>query len=294
MHIYLEITNSCNRKCSFCPGTTRPPLFVTPERFEERLKKVLPLADLVSMHLLGEPLFHPHFPEILAIGSRLKAPLQLTTNGTLLAHHKDLLLSEEHTLRQINFSLQALDPVKERKLLENILFFCLESVERRPEMYINLRLWNLPEDFSANAKNRFVYMLLQKFFPDFPLDPEFSPGRKSKKITGRLYLHSDSLFHWPGDPAQTASKVLTASSLPVPGKCRGLLDQCGVLADGTLVPCCLDADGRIDLGNLDLASSLEELLTSPRANRMRESLQRGLLIEDLCKNCSYCKRFNRE
>lgn len=292
MHIYLEITNCCNRNCSFCPGTSRAPLFITPERFRERLRKVLPHADLVSLHLQGEPLFHPHFPEILAIGSEEKAPLQLTTNGTLLAHHKDLLLSEAHTLRQINFSLQALDLTKERKLLENILFFCLECVEKRPEVYINLRLWNLPEDFSANSKNKFVYMLLQKFFPEFPLEPEFSPGRKSRKITGRLYLHCDSLFQWPGDPEATASKLLKASSLPVPGKCRGLVEQVGILADGTLVPCCLDSEGRIDLGNLDKVSCLEQLLDCPRANRMREALQRGLLIEELCKNCTYCKRFN--
>ena len=108
MRAYLEITTVCNRKCPFCAGTARKEEFLSPERFQARLKKVLPYADTILLHLMGEPLLHPRFESIAEICRKLDARVCLVTNGTLL-NGKEALLLENPAFRQINFSLHSLD-----------------------------------------------------------------------------------------------------------------------------------------------------------------------------------------
>ena len=66
--------------------------------------------------------------------------------------------------------------------------------------------------------------------------------------------------------------------------CKALLKQIGILADGTLVPCCLDHNGDVALGNL-LKQSLEEILASPRAQAMIEGFKHHQATEPLCETC---------
>ncbi|MCI5571953.1 MAG: SPASM domain-containing protein, partial [Prevotella sp.] len=54
--------------------------------------------------------------------------------------------------------------------------------------------------------------------------------------------------------------------------------------DGSLVPCCLDHDGDIILGNL-LHQSLEEILSSPRAQALIDGFRHHKATESLCQNC---------
>ena len=74
--------------------------------------------------------------------------------------------------------------------------------------------------------------------------------------------------------------------------CYGLRDQLGVLCDGTVVPCCLDHEGDLALGNL-LTDSMEDILGSPRARAIFEGFSRGQAAEELCRKCGYARRFSR-
>ena len=74
--------------------------------------------------------------------------------------------------------------------------------------------------------------------------------------------------------------------------CYGLRDQFGVLSDGSVVPCCLDHDGDITLGNiLDTDASLEEILSSERAQKIKNGFTRRYASEELCRRCGYAQRF---
>ena len=75
------------------------------------------------------------------------------------------------------------------------------------------------------------------------------------------------------------------------GFCYGMLDHVGVLADGTVVPCCLDADGEITLGNI-FESDLSEILASPRARAIADGFKHHQKVEPLCRRCGYSKRFD--
>ena len=266
MRAYLEITTLCNRSCSFCAGTQRKKEFLSPERFEERLKKVLPVTDDLFLHLMGEPLLHPAFEEIGEYCRIYGVKVTLVTNGTLLAGKEEYLLNNP-AFRQINFSLHALqkDSLPDRKILENILSFCEKAATVRPEMYINLRLWNQHSN-EEKTSGELNTLLLSAIGERFPLPPteqlQFSPGRKSKHLSGRIYLNMDTVVQWP----ETEKEVLHEK-----GFCHGMRDQFGVLTDGRIVPCCLDTEGKVSLGNIDTVTGINEILYSPEA----ESIRRG-------------------
>ena len=288
MRAYLEITTVCNRRCPFCAGTARKEVFLSPERFRERLKKVLPYADTIFLHLMGEPLLHPQFGSIAEICNTLDAKVCLVTNGTLL-EGKEALLLENPAFRQINFSLHALDEKspRDREKLERILSFARSAQVKRPELYINLRLWNMngPRGEQSAERNAF---LLSRIGESFPLPcsglPAFSPGRKSLRLAGRIYLNRDSVFQWPEREKETSS---------VKGFCHGMRDQFGVLADGRIVPCCLDTEGRLALGNLDETEDAATILFSPEAEEIRRGFEKGIAVKEFCKKCSFRTRFRK-
>ena len=72
--------------------------------------------------------------------------------------------------------------------------------------------------------------------------------------------------------------------------CLGLREQIAVLCDGTAVPCCLDHEGDVPLGNL-LEQSLEEILAGPRARELVRGFSEGRPSEELCRRCGFAPRF---
>jgi len=282
--VYVEITNICNLRCDFCAGTARAPASMQPAFFEHVLKQVAPLTGQVCLHVLGEPLLHPHFDAIMSLCAAAGLEVNLTTNATLLPGKRDFLL-QSRALRQINFSMQSLRRGEEldRNTLEAILEFSRQALVLRPELYINFRLWTLEDlhspahgDFNAAVQKSIAAGLGCKIQP-------LPPGRKSLKLTGRAYLHMDTVFAWPGD---LGTRERTN------GFCHALATHCTILADGTVCPCCLDADGRIALGNIH-ETPLNAILGSPRALAMAEGFAAGRLVEKVCRHCTYCRRFKR-
>jgi radical SAM protein with 4Fe4S-binding SPASM domain len=280
--IYVEITNICNLRCDFCPGTSRAPASMQPAFFRRVLGHVAPLTRQVCLHVLGEPLLHPHFPEIMDLCAEAGLEVNLTTNGMLLGRRAQTLI-KAGALRQVNFSLQALRTTGgiDMDALNGILDFTLTVSRIRPELYVNLRLWTLDNLRDAPAGS-FNTLVLERIAERLGIArPAPSRGRKSLRLLGRVYLHADTAFSWPGDMTAEESKR---------GFCHALSTHCAILADGTVCPCCLDADGRLALGSLHEAG-LEEILDSPRAKAMREGFDRGWLVEEICRRCTYCRRF---
>jgi radical SAM protein with 4Fe4S-binding SPASM domain len=280
--VYVEITNICNLRCDFCAGTTRRPASMDPAFFEHVLRQIAPLTGQVCLHVLGEPLLHPHFGTIMDLCADAGAQVNLTTNATLLPEKSGLLL-QSRALRQINFSMQSLrrGDGLDHDTLEAILEFSRQAACLRPELYINFRLWTL-DSLNAPVRSDFNAAVLARVAASLGCEtPHLPPGRKSARLAGRAYLHLDTVFDWPGD--------LTTQEREH-GFCHALSTHCAILADGTVCPCCLDADGRIALGNLHDAP-LDAILDSPRARAMAAGFAAGRLAEEICRHCTYCRRF---
>ncbi|HXT00633.1 MAG TPA: radical SAM/SPASM domain-containing protein [Elusimicrobiota bacterium] len=281
--IYVEISNVCNLKCDFCPEVARDKDVMDAGLFARIVADAAPLAEQVCLHLMGEPLTHPRFAELIDICAARSLPVNLTTNGTLLsAERTDALLSP--IVRQVNFSLHSFEanfPGQDiGSYIEKIFAFTRKAFEKRPDLYVNYRLWNL--DGSEASKNDALISRIEKAF-GVELEKQIDVRwRKGRHVVNRLYLHFDSRFEWPNPAAPLLSET---------GTCRALSSHLGVLTDGTVVPCCLDKEGVTVLGDAR-RQTLSEALAGERAAAMARGFAQGRLVEDLCRRCAFIARFD--
>ncbi|WP_097027927.1 radical SAM/SPASM domain-containing protein [Clostridium peptidivorans] len=284
---YIEVTNVCNLACSFCPQTQRKSEFMSIETFEKILDQIRPHTDYIYLHVKGEPLLHPEIDKLLDLSYEKGLKVNITTNGTLINKAKDKLIAKP-ALRQINFSLHSFDGNEggedKDSYINNIISFTKEALSST-NMLISLRLWNLDQDNATNLqrqRNRHILQIIENEFNlDYKIEEKIVPGR-GIKISDRLYLNQDYEFKWPSlDEDEDAGK----------GFCHGLRNQVAILVDGTVVPCCLDGEAVINLGNIN-NTNFSEIIEGERANNLFNGFSEGKVVEELCRKCGYRKRFN--
>ncbi len=271
--IYLEISNLCNLNCAFCPGTGRKKHVMTEEEFSLLIRKLRPWTDYLYFHLMGEPLLHPRLAEFLDLAAQHGFKVILTTNGTLVPKLQDVLLSSP-ALHKVNISLHAFEANDIPCTFEDYLSGCLAYGKAAEGRKLTVfRLWN---QGGADALNQKILSTVETWFPK-----PWKQTRRGIAIGDRVFLEYGDKFDWPD---------LTAKDVGEQVFCYGLRDQIGVLCDGTVVPCCLDHEGDLALGNL-FENTLEEILTSPRAAAIYEGFSRHIAAEELCRKCGYARRF---
>lgn len=273
--IYLEIGNICNLRCSFCPGTKRAPRMLTPEEFHILASRVRDYTEYLYFHLMGEPLLHPQLPALLAEAERLAFKVMITTNGTLLPEKGGLLLVSP-SVHKVNLSLQSFEANSSGEM-ESYLRGCVDFVKEAAFRGIlcEFRLWN---QGGLDSRNQEILTFLHRAFPD-----PWQESRNGQKLGDRVWLDPGERFDWP---------ELELEEVRQTGFCYGLRDQIGILCDGTVVPCCLDHNGDIPLGNL-FEQELREILESPRARAVYEGFSSRKVVEPLCKRCGYATRFQK-
>lgn len=272
--IYLEISNVCNLSCAFCPGTRRSPHIMTEPEFSSLLSKLRPYTDFLYFHLMGEPLLHPQLARFLELAGEEGFRVILTTNGTLLKKQQNVLLSSP-ALHKVNISLHAFEAndlsVPFDTYLEECFAFGKAAEAQKIVVY---RLWN------NGGKDTMNNRILSQMHNHFPAP--WKTESRGIRIGERVYLEYGDKFDWPDLTAPDGGETCF---------CYGLRDQIGILCDGTVVPCCLDHEGDIPLGNLhreDLASILE----SPRAQAIYRGFSGKKATENLCRRCGYARRFH--
>ena len=277
--IYIEITNRCNLSCDFCHGTRRPPRTMTPGEFETLALKLRGETDYLYLHVLGEPLLHPQLPELLAIAHRLGFRTCLVSNGTLLPRQKDALLSAPG-LHKLSVSLHSFEGNGRQDAAAPYLEGVWQAAQRLSSRGVlcALRLWNGGGLDRRNGE--ILSFLSKKLGRDVTALPTDRLG--NRRLGEGLFLEPGERFDWP-DPAAPDSGTEF---------CHGLRSQIAVLCDGTVVPCCLDSEGRLALGNLH-RQELAEILVSPRATAMATGFSRRQPSEELCRRCGYAARFSR-
>ena len=279
--VYLEITNVCNLSCDFCPGTRRAKHFLSPDQFRTLAEKIRPHTEYLYLHLMGEPLLHPQLEQLLTIAEELQFKVMLTTNGTLLTQRCPLLCRCS-AVQKISISLHSFEGNSPSGTLDDYLNQCISFAKQAAAAgkRCAFRLWNLDGDNTtgANSQNRHILDVLHAAFPG-----EWKTDWKGSTLSPRIYLEWGEKFEWPDLNAQETGST---------SFCYGLRDHIGVLCDGTVVPCCLDHEGDIPLGNL-FAQPLDEILSSPRAQTIYNGFSNGMACEELCRKCGYSTRFTK-
>ena len=258
--VYVEITNNCNLACKFCPHNKREPKFISMDEYKIILSKLEGYTKYLYLHVLGEPLLHPLINDLINEASRTYN-VNITTNGYLIDRIKD-----NHNIRQINISLHSFDP-KYSSLEEymNKIFMVIDNLSS--DTYFSLRLW------TNNPYSKDILELINKHFNTNILEID------TIKLKENVYLDTDSEFIWPSLNNNICENI---------GTCYALKDQIGILVDGTIVPCCLDSEGIIKLGNI-YNDKMEDIINSTRYKDMLEGFKNNKKIEELCKHCKFNK-----
>lgn len=270
--VYVEITNQCNRNCSFCPGTARRPGMMTLEQFSEAAEKLQGVTKYLYYHLMGEPLTHPALPDMIRRATELGFKSAITTNGSLLPSRGKAIL--DAGVYKVNISVHSFEEGSVESY-KSYISGCMDFADEASKAgtLVVFRLWNQGYDEGRNIS---TLDLMHERFPG-----QWKEGSRGIQIQDRLYLEYGERFEWPDMEAQDRGNRVF---------CYGLRDHFAILCDGTVVPCCLDHDGDIPLGNI-FREDLTQILSSPRAKAMVEGFSCRKAPEELCRKCGYARRF---
>ncbi len=270
--VYIEITNICNMNCSFCHGHSRAPRQMTMEEFALILDKIKGQTEYIYYHLMGEPLLHPELASFLSLARDRGYKSIITTNGTLVSARGEEILSSG--VHKVNLSLHSFEEDDEdtlRSYIKELSKFSIKAFEKGT--IVVFRLWNKGYD---NGKNELVMKLLEE-----NLSGEWVENRQGFKLRDKIFVEFGERFQWPDKNEEIKGDKFF---------CYGLKDQFGILSDGRVVPCCLDSEGEINLGNI-FKEDINDILNSQRAKAMVDSFRCKEASEELCKRCGYARRF---
>ena len=272
--VYVEITNICNMNCSFCHGHHRAPRQMSTEEFAYILSKLTEQTKYIYYHLMGEPLTHPQLHHFIKMAGERGYKSIITTNGTRLHIRQDELLAAG--VHKVNISLHSFEDGSNEDYVRYIhhLADFAKSAANAGTIVV-FRLWNKGYD---NGKNDFALDVLKQNIPG-----DWTNNTRGIRIRDKIFIEMDERFEWPDNNAEIKGNKFY---------CYGLKSQFGILIDGTVVPCCLDSDGIINLGNI-FHDDINTILTSERASNMLKGFQCSKATEGLCQRCGYAQRFVR-
>lgn len=270
--VYIEITNVCNLNCSFCHGHSRAERFMSLNEFREILSKLDGKTSYIYYHLMGEPLLHEELPVFIREASSRGFSSVITTNGTLLSEKGKALI--DSGVYKVNISLHSFEEDNtsaHRDYLKEVITFA--DVASKAGIIVVMRLWNNGFD---EGRNDNVLKLLRAC-----LDGEWAENTRGIRIRDKLHIEWGDRFEWPDRAADIQGDEVF---------CYGLRDHFGILCDGTVVPCCLDSDGVINLGNV-FNEDIDGILTSSLAQGICEGFSKRRAVHELCRRCGYARRF---
>jgi MoaA/NifB/PqqE/SkfB family radical SAM enzyme len=254
--IYVEITNRCNLACPFCPPTRRKADFMPRERFDRVLGRLEGFGTQLYFHVKGEPLLHPELEGFLSDARERGFSVSITTNGTLLEEKANLLLAAGN-IKKLSVSLHSHWGAGDAQGYWRGVEAFLDLHRLTPAFDVSLRLWNrLGGQLPAGDKE--LMSLMETRYPLLAEWEKAPADADALKLAPRVYLNLAEEFTWPD---------LDLPSINEGGLCYALRNQVAILVDGTVVPCCLDGEGVISLGNI-LKTPLAEILDSPRAQAL--------------------------
>lgn len=260
--IYVEITNNCNLNCNFCIKNSRKIEYLDIDKFKKLLSKIENYTDYLYFHVLGEPLMHPKINELIDIASD-KFKVNITTNGYLINK-----IINNKNIRQINISLHSYDE-KYGISLEEYLNNIFKTVDVLKEnTYISYRFW---------TDNKNSEIILNKINEKYNSKLNIDNIKNNTTISKNIFISISKQFEWPD---------LENENYNFKRKCYGLVEHIGILVDGTVVPCCLDTKGIVNLGNIYF-NELNDIINSEKYRKMMEGFKNNRRVEELCKKCNF-------
>jgi radical SAM protein with 4Fe4S-binding SPASM domain len=285
--VHIEITNICNLKCTFCPPKILPNGIMSLEKFDDLNVQLKPYTKELAYHMVGDPLVLTNLADYLNISLKHDLKVNITTTANNINEkHYDALMNP--TIKQINFSINSYNANSHKKSLDEYLNPILDFVKfaqsKNHEYFINFRIWNLDEEKSAKDFNKKVFDRINETFnSNIDIEEVYKERPKNIRIARKIFFNFDEYFTWPALQNEIVSKT---------GFCYGLDSHFGILTSGDVVPCCLDQNACINLGNTN-TTQLEDILNSKRVKAIQKGFKNNILVEELCQKCEYRTRFDK-
>ncbi|WRG14944.1 SPASM domain-containing protein [Helicobacter pylori] len=273
--IYIELSDICGLQCSFCPNPKNIRGVMSLELFEKVCKEAAPLTPIITLHVLGDPCKLKNLNRYLSTAKRFSLKVDLVTSGVYLRDFEALL---QDVIYQISISLDAgLDnhnKLNQHRYIQKILEFCRYKFEKNSEVFLNLRI----QDGTLDKHQNLIKPFLESF-ECVSLETLISQGRV--RLFKKSFLNIQKTFKWPN--LNAPNPLNQESKIPY---CYGLIKQIAILSNGVVVPCCMDTQANINLGDLN-HTPLKDVLKSQKAMAIKTHFLKGEALELLCKNCSY-------
>ncbi|MGL2434855.1 radical SAM/SPASM domain-containing protein [Helicobacter pylori] len=273
--IYIELSDICGLQCSFCPNPKNIRGEMPLELFEKICKEAAPLTPIITFHVLGDPCKLKNLNHYLNAAKRFSLKVDLVTSGAYLHDFETLL---QDAIYQISISLDAgLDnhnKLNQHRYIQKILEFCRYKCEKNSEVFLNLRI----QDSTLEKHQNLIKPFLESF-ECVSLETLKSQGRA--RLFKKSFLNIQKTFKWPD--LNAPNPLNQESKIPY---CYGLIKQIAILSNGVVVPCCMDTQAHINLGDLN-HMPLKDILNSQKAMAIKTHFLKGEALELLCKNCSY-------
>ena len=285
--MHIEITNICNLKCTFCPPKIQPNGIMSLEKFDDLNAQLKPYTKELAYHIVGDPLVLTNLAEYLNISLKHDLKVNITTTANNINEkHYDALMNP--TIKQINFSINSYNANSHKKSLDEYLNPMLDFVKfaqsKKHEYFMNFRIWNLDEEKSAKEFNKKVFDKINETFnSNIDIEEVYNEKPKNIRIARKIFFNFDEYFSWPTLQNEIVSKT---------GFCYGLDSHFGILTNGDVVPCCLDQNACINLGNTN-TTQLDDILSSQRVKAIQKGFKNNILVEELCQKCEYRTRFDK-
>ena len=286
--VHIEITNICNLKCTFCPPKILPNGTMSLEKFDDINAQLKPYTKELAYHIVGDPLVLSNLHEYLNISLKheLKVNITTTANNINKKHYVALM---NPSIKQINFSINSYNANSHKKTLDEylnpILDFVKFAQEQKHEYFINFRIWNLDEEKSAKEFNTKVFDKINETFnTSINIEEVYKERPKNIRIDRKIFFNFDEYFNWPSLQNEVVSTK---------GFCYGLDSHFGILTSGDVVPCCLDQNACINLGNTN-NTQISDILNSNRVKAIQNGFRRNEVVEELCQKCEYRTRFDKK
>ncbi len=245
---------------------------MTMDEFTVITEKLKGITEYIYYHLMGEPLTHPLLPDFIKHASSMGYRSIITTNGSLLEKRGCEIISAG--VYKVNISVHSFEDGTDEEYLTYIND-CLDFADEASAegVIVILRLWNRGYDEGRNIDT--LELIKARFGGEWKESP------RGFRIRPRLHIEYGDRFDWPDANADYLGEKVY---------CYGMKDQFAILSDGRVVPCCLDREGGVTLGNI-FESDIENIVSSPRAVAIREGFMRRFATEELCRRCGYARRF---
>lgn len=273
--IYIEITNRCNLNCSFCGKNKRDFRDMSLSEFELVINKIKRYTDYIYLHVKGEPLLYDNLDSLLSICDNTNIKVNITTNGVFLKERLAILMNH-FCIRQINISLHS-----ENNKKSYFLDVFSSGKVLSTKMFISYRIWDL-EEYKLNKKSTEIVDKIIEFYNLSPVIVDKLYNDKNIKIASNTFVNKENIFTWPD----------VDNDILVDGFCYGLKTHIAILSNGDIVPCCLDANGEIKLGNI-FEDTLDVVLNGDTYKSLLKSFEDNKSLHPLCKSCNFKKRFNK-